>query len=62
MEGTYNKHQYYAKTGSNFKIKENQQNIEYIALKKVPDISTHTLTLWQVGYDICECQDIDSCW
>jgi hypothetical protein len=33
-----------AKTGSNFKIKENQQNIEYIALKKVPDISTHTLT------------------
>lgn len=45
MEGPSNNHQYYAKTGSNFKIKENQQNIEYIALKKDPDISTHTLTL-----------------
>jgi dTDP-4-amino-4,6-dideoxygalactose transaminase len=42
MEGTCNKHQYHVKTGSNFKIKENQQKIEYTALKKVPDISKHT--------------------
>jgi len=32
MEGTSNKYQYHIKTGSNFKIKENQHKIVYIAL------------------------------